>query len=232
MVPTSRRHAHRGACGAESLLRWEQMPAGLTIPDIIAWAERRRLIRELDRHVRSRAFSQMSTHGLARLDRFSLAINVSALELREADFARHMLSDIARAGLPGWRICVEITESEWMRWDDMAISQLTELRASGIRIALDDFGAGYSSIAYLRQLPVDRIKLDRSLVAGMTSDGKAQRIVASIVSLGQTLGVEIVAEGVEDRATVDALLNAGCHLGQGFHFSPALPIARFLDWIR
>ena len=106
-----------------------------------------------------------------------------------------------------------------IRSDSVVLDQLALLRAAGVRIALDDFGTGYSSIAYLRQLPVDRIKLDRAFVSDLAADDKARRIVASILALGRTLEIDLVAEAVEDSRTVKVLRELGCQLAQGWFFS-------------
>jgi EAL domain-containing protein (putative c-di-GMP-specific phosphodiesterase class I) len=208
--------------GAEALLRWPGAPEGLTTYDIIEWAERKNLIGDVDRRILSSTLQAVAGWPLARLPSFAISVNVSASEMQNPQWAERVLHELARHRVSGRNLCVEITEGVLIRSDSVVLDQLAELRSAGVRIALDDFGTGYSSIAYLRQLPVDRIKLDRSFVSDLASDDKARRIVASIVALGRTLDIDLVAEAVEDSHTVKVLRELGCPLAQGWYFSSTI----------
>ncbi|MBR0347064.1 MAG: EAL domain-containing protein, partial [Rudaea sp.] len=205
--------------GAEALLRWPGAPEGLTTGDIIEWAERKNLIGDLDRGILSATLRAVASWPLARLPNFAISVNVSASEMQNPQWAGHVLQELARYRVPGRNLCFEITEGVLIRSDSVVLDQLALLREAGVRIALDDFGTGYSSIAYLRQLPVDRIKLDRAFVSDLAADDKARRIVASILALGRTLEIDLVAEAVEDSRTVKVLRELGCQLAQGWFFS-------------
>ncbi len=208
--------------GAEALLRWPGAPEGLATGDIIEWAERKNLIGDVDRRILSSTLQAVASWPLSRLPAFAISVNVSASEMQNPQWAERVLHELAHYRVPGRNLCVEITEGVLIRSDSVVLDQLAALRDAGVRIALDDFGTGYSSIAYLRQLPVDRIKLDRAFVSDLASDDKARRIVASIVALGHTLGIDLVAEAVEDRRTLKVLQDLGCPLAQGWYFSNAI----------
>jgi EAL domain-containing protein (putative c-di-GMP-specific phosphodiesterase class I) len=218
--------------GVEALLRWDGAPEGVTTADIIEWAERKNLIGELGKKSLGASLEAFAAWPMPRLLPFTISVNISATELQNPFCAERILQALNRAKIPGRRLCVEITEGILIRSDRRLIThQLGMLRAAGVRIALDDFGAGYSSMGYLRQLPVDRIKLDSLFVAGLTTDIKARQIVASIVALGSTLGIDLVAEGVEDAATADVLSRLGCTLAQGWLFSKAVNAQVIRRWI-
>src|SRR5207237_1671382 len=129
------------------------------------------------------------------------------------------LSDVAttlaRTGLPPAALVIELTETALVRDAAVAARRLQQLRALGVRLAVDDFGTGYSSLSYLRQFPLDILKIDRSFVSGVTAGGEMPPILKGLVDLGHTLGLDMVAEGIEHERQVDALGREGCHLGQG-----------------
>lgn len=208
--------------GVEALLRWPQAPTGLITPDIIEWAERKGLIAELDTLMLCKALDDLSAWSLARNTPFTLAVNVSATEMLQGHWAQRVIDALDHAKLSGRRLCLEITEGVLLKSDSTVLSQLARLRAMGVKVALDDFGTGYSSIGYLRQLPVDRIKLDRMFISGLVTDLKAKEIVRSVVRLAGSLEVEVVAEGVEDAVTAETLIQLGCPLAQGWLFSKAV----------
>jgi EAL domain-containing protein (putative c-di-GMP-specific phosphodiesterase class I) len=126
---------------------------------------------------------------------------------------------LAVSGLPPHSLVLEITESLMMQDAELAITRLHELKELGIRLAIDDFGTGYSSLSYLRKFPVDILKIDKSFVDGVSRQGKEQELAQSIIELGQTLKLEIVAEGVEQAEQLGWLQSRNCDLGQGFYFS-------------
>jgi EAL domain-containing protein (putative c-di-GMP-specific phosphodiesterase class I) len=208
--------------GIEALLRWRGAPDGVDTSAIIDWAERRNLIAELDHDMLVATLRAAADWPLARLPGFTVSVNVSASDMQHPHWAERILRELARQRVGGRNLCVEITEGVLLRSDDDLLGQLAALRAAGVRIALDDFGTGYSSIAYLHQLPVDRIKLDSTFVSNLADDDKARRIVASIVTLGHTLDIDLVAEAVEDARTVRVLQTLGCRLAQGRYYSAAV----------
>jgi EAL domain-containing protein (putative c-di-GMP-specific phosphodiesterase class I) len=132
---------------------------------------------------------------------------------------------IARAGVAPGALTLEITESGVMTDPEAAIAMLWGLRRIGVRLSVDDFGTGYSSLAYLKRLPVDEVKLDKSFVLNMTSDHDDAAIVRSTIELAHNLGLELVAEGVEDQETLELLAALGCDLAQGFHLARPMPAA-------
>lgn len=208
--------------GVEALLRWRGAPESVAPSDVIDWAERHSLIGQLDHEMLVASLRAAADWPLARLPAFTISVNFSATDIHDPDWAGQVLRELARHRIPGRNLCVEITEGVLIRADGNVLSQLDALRAAGVRIALDDFGTGYSSIAYLRQLPVDRIKLDRVFVSDLTQNEKARRIVASILALGNTLDIDLVAEAVEDQGTVRVLEVLGCRLVQGRFYSNTL----------
>jgi len=208
--------------GVEALLRWHGAPEGVTTCDVIDWAERHNLIGQLDHEMLVATLRAAAGWPLARLPGFAISVNVSATEMHDPHWATQVLHELARHRIAARNLCVEITEGVLIRSDDGVLSQLDALRAAGVRIALDDFGTGYSSIAYLRQLPVDRIKLDRLFVSDLTQDEKARHVVASILALGDTLDIDLVAEAVEDEGTARVLETLGCRFAQGRFYSETL----------
>ncbi|MDP3440986.1 MAG: EAL domain-containing protein, partial [Azonexus sp.] len=155
----------------------------------------------------------------AGLDLGEIAVNISALQFCQPDFAMTVQRILLETGLPPERLELEITESTVMQSADSSVKVLAELKKMGIKLAIDDFGTGYSSLTYLRRFSVDRLKIDRSFVADLESDVDAASLVASIVSMGHTLGLELVAEGVENAVQADFLRDRHCQRVQGFHFS-------------
>jgi EAL domain-containing protein (putative c-di-GMP-specific phosphodiesterase class I) len=132
--------------------------------------------------------------------------------------------------VPAEVLCLEITEGAVMQDVDVSVPILRKISECGIRIAVDDFGAGYSSLSYLKRLPVGSLKIDRSFVDGIPTDSDDAAIVRAIVSLGYALGLELCAEGVETPAQRQELIDLGCHLGQGYFWAPALQPAAFASW--
>lgn len=147
-----------------------------------------------------------------------MAVNISAHEFRQPEFARSVRAILLETGLPAERLELEITESTVMHSADSAAETLDELKRMGVKLAIDDFGTGYSSLSYLRRFAVDRLKIDRSFVADVESDLDAAALVASIIALGRSLGLNMVAEGVENSGQADFLRNLACQRVQGFHF--------------
>jgi diguanylate cyclase (GGDEF)-like protein len=215
---------------AEALLRWTRADGTPVSPArFIPLAEQSGDITALGEWVLGRVCTELA--GLWSEHRLPVTANVSAHQLRDTDFATRLLSLLADTGLPGEALIVEITETVLVTTvTDAAttVSQLQQLRDHGVRIAIDDFGTGYSSLAYLRELPVDILKMDGSFTSQQIEDGSPREIafVRTIVELGRSLGLCTLAEAVETEAQAQRLRELGCHLAQGYHFARPAPVAR------
>jgi EAL domain-containing protein (putative c-di-GMP-specific phosphodiesterase class I) len=152
-----------------------------------------------------------------------MAVNLSARNLLDRNCAHRLEEIIRRVGVDPSCLELELTETAVMTDADTALTMLGRITATGARLAIDDFGTGYSSLAYLTRFPVHTVKIDRSFIADLAGNGKSRTIVASTVELAHNLGLNVVAEGVEDIATVNVLLDMGCAHAQGYHFAPPTP---------
>ena len=205
----------------EALCRWEHPTRGMVSPqEFVTLAEENGLVGTLSRQVLRSACRQVAQwqrqHGALAPSR--VCVNVSPLQLRQPGFVEEVARVLTETGLPGSSLCLELTESAVMEDPTVAAASFAALRELGVRVAIDDFGTGYSSLALLRTLPVDLLKIDRSFLAEISEDSAA-RVVAAVVGLGQALGLEVVAEGVETPAQVIELERLGCGLAQGYLFS-------------
>jgi diguanylate cyclase len=217
--------------GVEALVRWEHPTRGLLFPDsFLSLAEESGLMRELTTAVMEQSLDQIKTWRLAGRD-LSVAVNLSASSLVDLELPERVRQLLLMRLLPASALELEITEDFLMGDRERAREILTRLRGLGIRVAVDDFGTGYSSLAYLRELPIDELKLDRSFVQPMSVDPRAAAIVRSTIDLAHSLGMTLVAEGVEDEATAGHLASSGCDESQGFFFSRALPAAELERWL-
>jgi diguanylate cyclase (GGDEF)-like protein len=211
--------------GVEALVRWQHPERGLLPPvEFVPVAERTGLIHPLTDFVVDRAVAQVAVWS-AEGRPLPVAVNVSTRSLLDPGFADRVLATLAAHRMPAQLLGLEITETTIMEDPDRALAVLTRLAGEGVRLSIDDFGTGYSSLAYLKSLPVHELKIDRSFVAGMVGSPRDRVIVDSTVALGRRLGLEVVAEGVEDEATRAALADLGCELAQGFLFSRPVPAA-------
>ncbi len=210
--------------GAEALVRWQHPTRGLVGPDnFISRAEETGLIVPLGAWVLRQACVEAVTWQRETGRALTVAVNVSGRQLREPDFAMTVRATLEETGLSPALLCLEMTESILMERDDDGLDMLLALRQEGVHLAIDDFGTGYSSLAALRRLPVDQLKIDRSFVAGLPADEDAATIVWAIVHLGHTLGLKVLAEGVETAEQRADLLRFGCDEGQGFLFGRGIP---------
>ncbi|MCW2665508.1 MAG: hypothetical protein JWN57_470 [Frankiales bacterium] len=211
--------------GVEALARWMHPIRGAVPPQVfVELAEQNGLVVTLGRHVLETACRQLvawsGASGAAPPG--SVSVNVSPIQLRQPDFAEVVAGVLAETGLPGNRLCLELTETVVMLDPDAAVRTFQALRRLGVRIALDDFGTGYSSLALLRNLPVDQLKIDRSFLSGYHGPG-ADPVFATIVSLAASLGLLAVAEGVETPEQLEQLRRLGCPLAQGYLFGRPVP---------
>jgi diguanylate cyclase len=217
--------------GVEALVRWQHPTRGLLLPDeFLPLAEQSGLMRDLTTAVLVQSLDQVRTWRDSGRD-LSVAVNLSASSLVDLELPQRVSELLLSRGLPADCLELEITEDFLMGDRERAREILTEMRALGIRVSVDDFGTGYSSLAYLRELPIDQLKLDRSFVLPMSEDPRAAAIVRSTIDLAHSLGMTLVAEGVEDEVTAGQLALSGCDESQGFYFSRALPAADLEQWL-
>ncbi len=215
--------ANGAILGFEVLARWEHPTRGLIPPDMfIPIAEESGLIGDLSLAVMRQAFAE--ARGWA--PELTLSVNISPAQLKDPWLAQKIVKLLVETGFPPQRLEIEITESALLDNLGLARSIVGSLKNQGIRLALDDFGTGYSSLAHLRALPFDRIKIDKSFVMAMTDDSESAAIVTAITRLGDSLGLPITAEGVEDGAIAARLQAIGCHKAQGFHYGRPIPITQ------
>ncbi|MFF5175234.1 putative bifunctional diguanylate cyclase/phosphodiesterase [Micromonospora sp. NPDC000089] len=220
----------RSLVGVECLARWEHPAHGTVAPeDFVAVAEHTGQLARLTEFVlreglrRSRDWS----HGDQQL---AIAVNVSARSLTDQHFPVHVRELLEEYGVPPQRLTLEIKEAGVLDGTERPIPTLRRLRDLGVRLSVDDFGTGDSSLAHLRRLPVHEVKVDRSFVQGMATDPGDLAIVNAVVTLSQQFGLAVVAEGVESELTLELLQDIGCEIGQGFLFSRPLPYERLEAW--
>ena len=219
--------------GAEALVRWQQPQRGLVMPtEFIPLAEATGLILPLGRWVLNAACEQLALWACDPITaHLSLAVNVSARQLREPDFVAQVAGILQRTGAPAQRLRLELTETVLVHRVEDIIVKMKALRVMGVGFSLDDFGTGYSSLNYLKQLPLDLLKIDHSFVQDVLTDPNDAAIARTIVGLGHSLGLSVVAEGVETAEQREFLANIDCFCYQGFLFAEALPIDAFNAYV-
>lgn len=217
--------------GVEALVRWNHPRRGLLAPDsFLLLTEEAGLMTELNSRVLSLALDQAAVWR-AQGQPLTVAVNLSASTLIDAELPERIAVMIKERGLSESALMVEITEEFMMPDRSRARDILSRLQDSGIQIAIDDFGTGYSSLAYLRDLPINELKLDRSFIAPMTHCPRAAALVASTINLAHSLGLTVVAEGVEDGPALEQLGGYGCDQAQGFHILRPVPAAELDEWL-
>jgi diguanylate cyclase (GGDEF)-like protein/PAS domain S-box-containing protein len=206
--------------GVEALIRWHNEERGLIPPTtFIPLAEETGLIVPIGKWVLEQACLQARQWHDSFPDPPTVTVNLSGRQLLEPDFAATVAEALRKSGLPPQSLVLEITESMMMFDTETMLDKLNELKAMAVNLAIDDFGIGYSSLSYLQRFPVDMLKIDRSFVEVMNKGRDESALVQAIISLGQTLRLKIVAEGIESMEQVKILQALGCKFGQGFHFS-------------
>jgi diguanylate cyclase (GGDEF)-like protein len=216
----------------EALIRWQHPTRGLIYPDsFIALVEASGLMRAMTQQVLEMDLDQAAIWQ-GQGQHLTVAVNLSASSLVDADLPAQIFAMLAARGVPPEALQLEITEEFLMADHDRARSILTQLRDGGIQISVDDFGTGYSSLSRLREMPIDELKLDKSFVLPMVDDARAAALVASAIGLAHSLGLRMVAEGVETAVAYAALKRLGCDQGQGFWMSKPLPAAELDRWLR
>ncbi|MBA4344849.1 MAG: hypothetical protein C0423_22130 [Methylibium sp.] len=220
--------------GAEALLRWRHPERGWISPAVfIPLAEQTGLISQLGEWVIEQACLRLwQWAGDAQLGPLTLAVNVSVHQFRQKGFLGLMQQQLARSGAPTEKLKLEITESALANDIESMIQLMDALRQQGLRLSLDDFGTGYSSLAYLKRLPLTQLKIDKSFVDDLLTDADDRAIAHAVIQLGENLGLNVLAEGVETEAQRQMLLELGCHAFQGYLFSRPLPLDAFITLAR
>jgi diguanylate cyclase (GGDEF)-like protein len=220
--------------GAEALVRWKHPARGLLSPgEFIAVAEESGLIVPLGMQVLEMACAQLvEWSGRCDFCEFALSVNVSARQFHQADFHEKVLAILQRTGADPRRLKLELTESMLLDNVEDTIKKMSVLRELGVGFALDDFGIGYSSLSYLKRLPLDQLKIDQSFVRTVLVDANDAAIAKMIVALGQTMGLTVIAEGVESQAQRDFLLESGCFGYQGYFFGRPMGKDQFDAFLR
>jgi diguanylate cyclase (GGDEF)-like protein len=214
--------------GAEALVRWQKPGHGWVYPaDFIPVAEDSGLIVPLSKWVLAEACRQTRAWQVAGLPPIRVSVNTSPIDFRQRDFVEGVEQVLAQTGLgPEW-LELEITEGVLMQNIDATMTALARLKALGTRLAIDDFGTGYSSLSYLRRFPIDVLKIDQSFIRGLSDNHSDAALVSAIISLGKTLGLNVIAEGIETAGQLAFLKAHHCEEGQGYFFSKALPADAF-----
>jgi diguanylate cyclase (GGDEF)-like protein len=224
--------AGRRPFGAEALLRWRTDDGQLVPPDrFIPIAEYSGMIVDIGAWVLREACAELVRLRAAGHLAFTMSVNVSQAQFRHPHFLDVLRGALAASGAPPDRIELEITESMAMEEPDLLIERLADIKRLGVSIAIDDFGTGFSSLSYLQRLQVDRLKIDRTFVSEITESARGSRIAEMVVELGRNLGLDVVAEGVEDERQAQILQDIGCPLAQGFLFARPLAPEALLTWL-
>ena len=212
--------------GVEALLRWNHPLRGIVMPaDFIPIAEETGLILPLGQWALAKACEQLAAWASSPIaSSLSIAVNVSVRQFRHPDFVEQVVAEIDRTGIIPNRLKLELTESLLADGTEVTLAKMGTLKALGVTLALDDFGTGYSSLSALKRLPLDQLKIDRSFVADLLNDRADAAISRTIITLAHSMGLEVVAEGVETQAQQDLLAEEGCDQFQGYLFAKPLPV--------
>jgi len=221
---------HGQIVGAEALVRWRHPRRGMVSPaEFIPLAEDSGLILPLGQWVLRTACEQLARWAREPgREQLTLAVNVSGRQLHQKNFVEQVLQALQQTGAPAHRLKLELTESLLLDDPEDAITKMSALKAHGVGFSLDDFGTGYSSLAYLRQLPLSQLKIDQSFVHNLVTDPRATAIVRTIVTLADSLGLNVIAEGVETQEQREHLARNGCHTCQGYLYGRPGPVEELL----
>ncbi|MDD2925478.1 GGDEF domain-containing phosphodiesterase, partial [Rhodoferax sp.] len=214
--------------GVEALVRWQHPVRGLVAPgEFVEVAEQTGLILPLGQWVLRSACVQLASWAQSpETAGLTMAVNVSARQFRHPDFVANVISTLQATGAKPGLLKLEITESLLLTDMQEAIETMQALRAEGLTFSLDDFGTGYSSLSYLKRLPLDQLKIDQSFVRDVLTDPNDAAIARTVLALGRSLGLRVVAEGVEESGQWAFLLEQGCTLFQGYLFGKPVPLAQ------
>jgi EAL domain-containing protein (putative c-di-GMP-specific phosphodiesterase class I) len=227
-------HSNGSIHGVEALIRWNSSQHGFVSPaEFIPIAEESGLILEIGKWVLESACQQLKRwENDPMAHHLILAINISPNQFAREDFVDQITQAIDHHNINPDKLKLEITEGILVKDMRSAIEKMQLLKQKGLRISLDDFGTGYSSLTYLKHLPLNQLKIDRSFVMHVDADPADQAIAKTIVTLGETLGLNVIAEGVETKAQLETLVACGCHLFQGYYFSKPLLIEDFEQYLQ
>jgi EAL domain-containing protein (putative c-di-GMP-specific phosphodiesterase class I) len=215
--------------GVEALLRWDHPVRGIVLPEtILPTLEDTGMIFDAGRWVLHEACKQGATWQGAGAS-FVVSVNVSTRQLESDTIIDDVRDSLAASGLDPAALVLEVTETALMRDVDATADRLARLKLLGVRIAIDDFGTGYSSLSYLKRFPVDVLKIDQSFIAGIGESSEALAMVHALVQLGTALGLETLAEGIEDAGQLERLRAEGCESGQGFFLGEPGPVSAIDD---
>ncbi|MGQ0710791.1 MAG: putative bifunctional diguanylate cyclase/phosphodiesterase [Rhodoferax sp.] len=219
--------------GVEALIRWRREDGTFVPPDrFIPLAEASGMIVSIGDWVLRVACHELKRFQALGLPDLRMSVNVSQMQFRHPDFLQKLGAALTDTGINPMNLELEITESVAMEDADFMLETLHEIRKLGISIAIDDFGTGYSSLSHLRQLPIDRLKIDRAFVDELTSQITGAHIAAMVIELGRNLRLTVIAEGIEDERQAQMLMALGCHEGQGYLYSRPLLPEQFAQWVR
>ncbi|GBD48195.1 GGDEF family signaling protein [Methylopila sp. Yamaguchi] len=219
--------------GAEALIRWRRENGDLVPPgDFLPSAEETGLITPINEWVLNHACQQAAAWRKAGLPPLRVAVNLSAVQFRKQDVQKVVMDAIATSGLEPSLLELELTETILLQDTDLVVAQIKALQEHGVTFSIDDFGTGYSSLAYVKNFPVNRLKIDKSFVHNLKADVNDAAIVRAIINLGHSLGLDVVAEGVETAAQVAHLRAEGCDEVQGYYFGRPMPVDDFVALVR
>ena len=217
--------------GAEALVRWEHPELGFLPPDdFISAAENSDNIKMLTRYVIKKAIHAACRWQTAGYN-LKVAINLSARDLLDPDLFAFVIAELEENQFPPTHLILEITESSVMEEIDLAVKTLTTFRETGIQISIDDFGTGHSSLAQLRNIPLDELKIDKSFVSQLSTDSTSELLISTTIKLAHGMGLKVVAEGIEDEYSLRRLTHYNCEIAQGYFFSRPLPEEDFFQWV-
>ena len=221
---------HKTLVGAEALIRWHHPEKGMIPPDkFIPVAEQSGLINELGDWVLAQACREIKTFVNAGIVDIKVAINISPVQFRRKDFLQHMLLIIEQHDVSPNFIELEITEGAVMDNVDQAIDMMQSLHDAGFQLAMDDFGTGYSSLSYLKRFPIQKVKIDRSFISDLENDDDSKSITTAIIQMSHSLGLEVLAEGVETEAQLQYLQGEKCDYVQGYYTGRPMPVSKFIE---
>lgn len=219
--------------GVEALLRWQHPELGMVPPDqFIPLAEQNGSIISIGEWVLDQACRQLREWHDQGFSELRMAVNLSTVQLHHSELPRVVNNLLQAYRLPPRSLELEVTETGLMEDISTAAQHLLSLRRSGALIAIDDFGTGYSSLSYLKSLPLDKIKIDKSFVQDLLDDDDDATIVRAIIQLGKSLGMQVIAEGVETAEQETYIVAQGCHEGQGYHYSKPLSARELTSFLK
>jgi predicted signal transduction protein with EAL and GGDEF domain len=220
--------------GVEALVRWLHPERGIIMPEeFIPAAEASGLILPIGLWVLQSACDQLAKWAsVPELTKLSMAVNVSAMQFHQTHFVSQVMAELKRSSANPQRLKLELTESVLIYDMDDVNEKMTTLKACGVGFSIDDFGTGYSSLSYLKRLPLDQLKIDQSFIKDIFTNPDDGAIAQMIIDLSKSMGLEVIAEGVENHAQLQCLAHLGCHVYQGYLFSQPLSIKEFETFFR